>query len=181
MVLLDLDNEKNKYMSAPQAITSLINAGVNKDTLVVGVARLGQPDALIKAGRAADISSLDFGEAPHCIVFPGPLHFLEEEALKTLAGCPPEALKNRDTKPELDRLIDKYIAGCRRVREAMTTNPPTAPTESQIHAILDHIDRYLADAEYYRADKKPTALTSVAYAEGILDALKLLGIADFQW
>jgi len=25
------------------------------------------------------------------------------------------------------------------------------------------------------------ALTSVAYAEGVLDALKLLGLADFQW
>jgi diphthine synthase len=181
LVLLDLDNEKNKYMTASQAINNLIEAGINQDTLVVGVAHLGQPDALIKAGRAVDIASLDFGEAPHCIVFPGPLHFLEEDALKTLDSCPPEALKNRDIKPELDRLIDKYITGCRRVRETMTTNPITTPTNSQIRSILDHVDRYLFDAEYYRADKKPTALTSVAYAEGILDALKLLGIADFQW
>ncbi len=181
LVLLDLDNEKNKYMTASQAIHSLIDAGINKDTLVVGVARLGQPDAMIKAGKAVDIASLDFGETPHCIVFPGPLHFLEEDALKTLASCLPEALKNRDIKPELDRLINKYITGCRRVREAMTTNPTTAPTDSQIRAILDHVDRYLSDAEYYQADKKPTALTSVAYAEGILDALKLLGIADFKW
>lgn len=181
LVLLDLDNEKNKYMTASQAIRSLIDAGINKDTLVVGVARLGQPDAMIKAGKAVDIASLDFGEAPHCLVFPGPLHFLEEDALKILADCPPEALKNRDTKPELDRLVNKYITGCRRVRETMTTNPLTTPTDSQIHSILDHVEGYLSDAEYYRADKKPTALTSVAYAEGILDALKLLGIADFKW
>lgn len=181
LVLLDLDNENNKYMTATQAIRSLIEAGISQDTLVVGVARLGQPDSLIKAGRALDVASFDFGEAPHCLVFPGPLHFLEEDALKTLASCPPEVLKNRNIKPEFDLLIDKYITGCRRVREVMTTNPPLPPTDSQIRVILDHVDRYLADAEYYRADKKPTALTSVAYAEGILDALKLLGIADFQW
>ena len=182
LVLLDLDNEQNKYMSAPQAIRGLIDAGISPDTLVVGVARLGQPDAMIKAGHVADIAAIDFGEPPHSLVFPGQLHFLEEDALKTLAQCPPEALKNRDMKPELDRLIDKYIAGCRRVREAMKTTPPTAPlTPEQIRDLLDHVDRYLADAEYYRTERKPTALTSVAYAEGILDALKLLGIADFQW
>jgi diphthine synthase len=182
LILLDLDNEQNKYMSAPQAIRGLIDAGISPDTLVVGVARLGQHDALIRAGHAADIAAIDFGEPPHSLVFPGQLHFLEEDALKTLAQCPPEVLKNRDMKTELDRLIDKYIAGCRRVREAMKTTPPTALlTPEQIRDLLDHVDRYLADAEYYRAERKPTALTSVAYAEGILDALKLLGIADFQW
>jgi FAD synthetase len=64
----------------------------------------------------------------------------------------------------------------------MKTTPPTTPfTEKQIRDLLDHVDRYLTDAEYYKADKKSTALTSVAYAEGILDALKLLGITDFEW
>jgi len=43
------------------------------------------------------------------------------------------------------------------------------------------VRRYLEDAEYYRVDQSPVALTSVAYAEGILDALKLLGLASFNW
>jgi len=182
LVLLDLDNEQDKYMSVTQAIRGLIEVGIRSDTLVVGVARLGQSSAMIKAGQATDVASLDFGEPPHCLVVPGQLHFLEEDALKRLARCSPEVLKNRDLKPELDRLIDKYIAGCRRVREAMKVTPPTAPlTPDQIQGLLEHVDRYLADAEYYRAERKPTSLTSVAYAEGILDSLKLLGIADFQW
>ena len=182
LVLLDLDNEQDKYMSVTQAIRGLIEVGICSDMLVVGVARLGQSSAMIKAGQATDVASLDFGEPPHCLVVPGQLHFLEEDALKRLARCSPEALKNRDLKPELDRLIDKYIAGCHRVREAMKVTPPTAPlTPDQIQGLLEHVDRYLADAEYYHAERKPTALTSVAYAEGILDALKLLGIADFQW
>lgn len=182
LILLDLDNEKNTYMSVTQAIGRLTEAGVSPDTLVVGVARLGHTDSLIKAGKLTEVATVDFGEAPHCLVVPGPLHFLEEDALKAIAGCPPEVLKGRRVKPEFDRLIDKYISGCHRVREAMkTTPPPTPPTQAQIQNILDHVDRYLADAEYYKADKKPTALTSVAYAEGILDALKLLGITDFEW
>ncbi len=182
LVLLDLDNEQNKYMSVTQVIRGLIDAGISPDSLVVGAARLGQPEAMIRAGHAANIETIDFGEPPHCLVVPGQLHFLEEDALKRIAQCPPEALKNRDLKPELDRLIGKYIAGCRRVREAMKMTPPPTPlTAEQIRDLLDHVDRYLVDAEYYRAERKPTALTSVAYAEGILDALKLLGIADFQW
>ena len=182
LVLFDLDIEQNKYMSITQAITGLIEAGISPDTLVVGVARLGQSSVKINAGHADDIASIDFGDPPHCLIVPGQLHFLEEDALKRLARCSPQALKNRELKPELDRLIEKYIAGCRRVREVMKMTPPTTPlTLEQIQNLLEHVDRYLVDAEYYRAERKPTALTSVAYAEGILDALKLLGIADFQW
>ncbi len=182
LILLDLDMEKGAYMSVTQAIGRLTDAGVSPDTLIVGVARLGHPNPLIRAGRMGDFVGVDFGEAPHCIVVPGPLHFLEEDALKAIGGCPPEVLKGRRIVPELDRLIDKYIAGCRRVRGEMTLKPQGAPlTEAQIRSLLDHVDRYLADAEYYKADRKPTALTSVAYAEGILDALKLLGAADFEW
>ncbi len=182
LVLLDLDMEKGAYMSVNQAIGRLIEASASPDTLIVGVARLGHTNPLIRAGRMCNVAEVDFGEAPHCLVVPGPLHFLEEDALKAIGGCPPEALKGRVIKPELDRLIDKYITGCRRVRGEMTLKPQGAPlTEAQIRDLLDHVDRYLADAEYYRADKKPTALTSVAYAEGILDALKLLGAADFEW
>ncbi len=182
LVLLDIDIERGAYMSVTQALGLLANAGVPSGTLVIGVARLGHNDSMIKAGWMNEVAKVDFGEAPHCIVVPGPLHFLEEDALKSIASCPIEALKGRKIVPELDRLIDKYVTGCRRVRGEMKLDPQTSPlTEAQIRALLDHVDRYLADAEYYRADRKPTALTSVAYAEGILDALKLLGVADFEW
>ena len=182
LVLLDLDNEKNTYMASHYAVQGLIDAGLSPDTLVVAAARLGQPNQIIRAGKAKEIASLDLGEAPHSLVIPGSLHFIEEDALKTLAGCPPEALKGRTVKPELDRLIEKYTLGCKRVREEMKLGKlPAELTEEKVLELLGHVDRYLADAEYYKADRKPTALTSVAYAEGILDALKLLGVADFEW
>ncbi len=182
LILLDLDTEKGVYMTIPEAVGRLVEAGLSPATLVVGVARLGQRDALIKAGKASEILTQHFGDAPHSLVVPGSLHFLEEDALKTIAGCPPELLKGRVVKPEIDRLVDKYVAGCRRVRDEMRLGGlPAEVTDEKVKNLLDHVDRYLADAEYYRGDKKPTALTSVAYAEGILDALKLLGLAEFDW
>ncbi len=180
LILLDLDNESDKYMTVNQGLRRLFETGFSESTLVVGVARLGSKGSIIHAGSAGEVASYNFGNPPHSLIIPGSLHFLEEDALKALAGCPQDILKGRTLKSELDTLINKYIAGCRRVRQTMTTTP-VAPTQVQIQSILDHVDRYLADAEFYRADKKPTSLTSVAYAEGILDALKLLGITDFEW
>lgn len=40
----------------------------------------------------------------------------------------------------------------------------------------------LEDAKYYREKKKlETRLASVAYCEGLLDALRLLGFVEFSW
>jgi FAD synthetase len=66
--------------------------------------------------------------------------------------------------------------------EEMKTSPlPKTIDKASVAQLLDHTKRYLEDAEYYRGEDKPVALTSVAYAEGILDALKLLGLAEFEW
>ncbi len=40
----------------------------------------------------------------------------------------------------------------------------------------------MADAKYYKAQGKlETSLTSIAYCEGLLDALRLLGAVEFEW
>ena len=182
LVLLDLDNENYIYMASHHSVQNLMDAGLSPDTLVVAIARLGQPGSIIRAGKAKEVASLDLGEPPQSLVVPGSLHFLEEDALKALAGCPPEVLEGRTVKPELDRLIEKYTSGCKRVREEMKLkNLPARLTEAKVIELLDHADRYITDADYYKADKKSTALTSIAYAEGVLDALRLLGVADFEW
>jgi diphthine synthase len=133
LILLDLDNEADKYMTINQGLNRLFETGLNEDTLVVGVARLGSKGSTIHAGPAREVASFSFGDPPHSLIIPGSLHFLEEDALKSLAGCPPKILKERIVKPELDTLINKYIAGCRRVRQTMTTTAPTlAPSQVQI-------------------------------------------------
>ncbi len=80
----------------------------------------------------------------------------------------------------IEKLVDKYIeATCQvfqQIRERRDLSDKDAET------VLDYAIRYLEDAQYYRDQKRfETALASVAYCEGLLDALKLLGMVDFQW
>jgi len=47
---------------------------------------------------------------------------------------------------------------------------------------VGYVTTYLEDAKYYKAQKRfETSLTSVAYCEGLLDALNLLGAVKFEW
>jgi len=41
-----------------------------------------------------DVMNHDFGDPPHTLVFPAKLHFMEAEALITLAGAP-EQIRER--------------------------------------------------------------------------------------
>ncbi len=45
--------------------------------------------------------------------------------------------------------------------------------------IIDYAKRYVADSKYFLETGRPTtALASVAYAEGLLDSLSIIGITD---
>jgi len=47
--------------------------------------------------------------------------------------------------------------------------------------VVDYAKRYVADSKYYLETGKPTtALASVAYAEGLLDSLSIMGVADLE-
>jgi diphthine synthase len=61
---------------------------VTPSTLAVGVARAGSDNPTVKADYVAELVNYDFGPPPHSLVFPGRLHFVEAEALVTLAGAP---------------------------------------------------------------------------------------------
>ena len=183
LILLDLDEPQRRYLTVNQAIKRLEETGeFNMDTLLVAVARLGSENQIIRADTAINLKTHDFGDAPYTMVAPGRLHFIEEEALKVLAGCPPELLTGRKVQGEVEQLIEKYSVGCRRVLGELKLNPlPKTIDKAQVDEMLDHTNRYLDDAEYYRGEDDPVALTSVAYAEGVLDALKLLGLVEFEW
>ncbi|MBI2133922.1 diphthine synthase [Candidatus Woesearchaeota archaeon] len=90
MLILDLNPDENRFMTVNQAIRILLDIESKRkenlfthDTLCVGCARIGRPDFCVKAGNAKDLLSFDFGPAPHCLIVPGELHFIEEEALSS--------------------------------------------------------------------------------------------------
>lgn len=89
LLLLDIRSEEDKFMTVNQGIEFLLSVekkrkekAFTEDTLCVGVARLGSPDQKIVAGKAKSLLSIDFGAPLHCIIVPGKLHFVEEEALE---------------------------------------------------------------------------------------------------
>ena len=83
----------------------------------------------------------------------------------------------------LKELASKYIQNTERVfAEIKITKGSMTISEEEIFGVIETAKRYLEDAKYYQERKKlETSLASVAYCEGLLDALRFLGIVEFSW
>jgi FAD synthetase len=83
----------------------------------------------------------------------------------------------------LEALTAKYISMAEKVFGELKKNPtPISLTEEMVASVLSYASDYLEDAKYYKAQGNlETSLTSVAYCEGLLDALRLLGAVNFEW
>ena len=96
LVLLDIDAENERYMSANEGIRLLLEMAkklgtparaMSNDMLACVVARAGAPDCIVSAGKLGEMRLRDFGPPLHTIVIPGKLHFMERDALATFAGA----------------------------------------------------------------------------------------------
>jgi FAD synthetase len=83
----------------------------------------------------------------------------------------------------IEELVTKYIRGAERVIQEIGEIPEDVHlNEEEAEKVFDWAKRYLEDAKYYQKEGKlETSLTSVAYCEGLLDALRLLGAVEFSW
>jgi FAD synthetase len=83
----------------------------------------------------------------------------------------------------VEELVVKYIRGAERVIKEIGEIPADVQlNREEAKRVFDWAKRYLEDAKYYqREGKLETSLTSVAYCEGLLDALRLLGVVEFSW
>jgi FAD synthetase len=83
----------------------------------------------------------------------------------------------------VEELVAKYIRGAERVIKEIGEIPEDVQlNEEEAKTVFDWAKRYLEDAKYYQEKGKlETSLTSVAYCEGLLDALRLLGAVEFSW
>jgi len=83
----------------------------------------------------------------------------------------------------LNELASKYISSAEHVFSNIEV-VETSITLDFSHAckVIDFAKAYLEDARYYREKKKfDVSLTSIAYCDGLLDALRLLGAVRFEW
>ena len=74
-------------------------------------------------------------------------------------------------------LAAKYIGAMEKaVKDMQRTKGAITISEACVDEIVGYVTAYLEDAKYFRDQKKfETSLTSIAYCEGLLDALKLIG------
>ncbi|MBI2176558.1 diphthine synthase [Candidatus Woesearchaeota archaeon] len=89
LLLLDIRPDLGKFMTIPEAIGILLEIESRKkqkaftpETLCVGCARIGSDGFVIKAAAAKDLKNFNFGKQPHCLIVPGELHFVEDDALR---------------------------------------------------------------------------------------------------
>jgi FAD synthetase len=83
---------------------------------------------------------------------------------------------------KLEMLVDRYIRNAKSAFREIEGKTPKQKSRKKVFEVLQSARRYLEDAQFYRTQKNfETALTSVAYCEGLLDALRILGLVKFQW
>lgn len=105
LVLLDIKVDKSKYMTVNEAIKILEEIEekrgeknkeiknvedkkklITKKLVMIGCARLGSKDFIVKVGNKEDLKKFDFRKPMHCLIIPGELHFKEEEMLEYWKG-----------------------------------------------------------------------------------------------
>ncbi len=82
----------------------------------------------------------------------------------------------------LKKLVSKYLASAEHVFDEMIITETCANSVDNIKKVVDSAKAYLEDAKYYKdVGKLEVSLASIAYCEGLLDALRLLGAVKFEW
>jgi len=188
--LLLLEWHPNRTLTPNEALKMLIDADeearlgiLNQNLLVAVAARLFQRNQLIKVGQLKDLLHLDYGEPPYSIVIPADLHFTEAEALETLFKT--ECSKTDNTqyaKTKANVLVPRYVektrAALKKVREMLATKETRLNTTD----LLENVDCYSSDAlRFLNEGKTELAILSIGYAEGLLDAIRFLGLVEVPW
>ena len=83
----------------------------------------------------------------------------------------------------LEERVVKYIAKVEAALRAVEGQSLNLAIESSKAAyVLELARMYLEDARYYREKGDlETALATVSYSEGLLDALRIMGVVEFDW
>ncbi|NPB00372.1 MAG: cytidylyltransferase family protein [Crenarchaeota archaeon] len=80
---------------------------------------------------------------------------------------------------DLETRICLYIMNVEQVLDKVRTSLDTDP---RVREIISIVEAYVKDAKYYLSRRDYfTALSTITYAEGLLDALRFLNILSFEW
>ena len=178
ILLLEYDQDNDFFLDPVTALSMMLDAEAGQmrevftpDTFCIVASRIGMDDQGVVAGRISNIISYDgLGEPPHSIIVPGRLHFTERDAIISLVKCldepPPEGYSIR-TIPQ--QMIDKYtpmiLQSISEVRQISDTHMD----------IVDNAKLYLEDARTRLEEgQDEVAILNMGYADGLIDALRIL-------
>ncbi|MCW4043114.1 MAG: DUF357 domain-containing protein [Candidatus Bathyarchaeota archaeon] len=84
---------------------------------------------------------------------------------------------------EVRSLVGRYISSIElALKDLKIRDSNSTLVEQNMELVIDAVKRYLSDAKYYlKIRKEAIALTSISYAEGLLDALRIMELVDFEW
>ena len=84
---------------------------------------------------------------------------------------------------EVRSLVGRYVSSVELVlKDLKLRDPNSIVVDQKMELVMDAVKRYLSDAKYYlKIKKEAIALTSISYAEGLLDALRIMELVDFEW
>jgi FAD synthetase len=84
---------------------------------------------------------------------------------------------------EVRSLVRRYVSSVElALRDLNIRDFDSTLIDKNMELVIDAAKRYLSDAKYYlKIKKEAIALTSISYAEGLLDALRIMELVDFEW
>jgi len=88
----------------------------------------------------------------------------------------------REEKLKINERTNKYMASTEKVLREIETLDKSLLSEADVQMVINSARNYYNDSKHYYEKKDyATALASITYCEGLLDALRFLGLADFAW
>lgn len=88
------------------------------------------------------------------------------------------------SQPPLSERLERYLSSMRSVLSEvkLTGEAHRVGLGERASMVVDLARRYYQDAEHYKgAGDLVTSLVCVVYGEGLLDALRALGLVEYRW
>lgn len=82
----------------------------------------------------------------------------------------------------MEERVRRYVLKTEGVLKRLKVLGEFTVKESLIREVVDEAKRYFEDAKYYLETREyEVSLASIAYCEGLLDALRILRLVEFEW
>lgn len=177
------DEQKGAFFLDPCAAARMLldverdqrHGVISEDTFVVVASRIGAEDQRVVSGKIRSLAGVGFGQGPHSVIIPGPLHFTEEEALEALTvNLDPPSDNAKPIKRISTQMVERYAPKAKDAVQQMRNVLRSEEGDNKgMFEVLDNAEFYIADAERFLSQgKHDLAVLSIGYAEGLIDALR---------